>query len=120
MLLVVKKGHVQEIIDIFMKHDVAAVAVDEGIDEKLFRIEHGGEVMAEVSVDALDKDAPVYHLPAKEAAYFSEFQQMENEIPQVEDVEATLRKLLTQPTIASKRWVYEQFSANSQRSEERR
>jgi len=114
MLLVVKKGHEQEIISIFNKHDVPAVAVGEVIEKQVFRIDHGGEVMAEVPVDALDKDAPVYHLPAKEAAYFAKFQQMENEIPQVTDLGATLKALLTQPTIASKRWVYEQFAANSQ------
>src|SRR5690606_13657103 len=60
MLLVVKKGREQEIFDIFAKHDVDAVAIGEVIEEKVFRIEHEGKVWAEVPVDALDKDAPVY------------------------------------------------------------
>src|SRR5690625_3325053 len=58
MLLVVEKGREQEIIDIFNKHDVDAVAVGKVIAEKVFRIEHEGKVWADVPVDALDKDAP--------------------------------------------------------------
>ena len=114
MLLVVEKGREQEIIDIFAKHDVDATAVGEVIDEKVFRIQHQGQIMADIPVDALDKDAPVYHLPSKEAAYFRAFQQMDDYVPQVEDHGETLKQLLQQPTIASKQWVYEQFDENSQ------
>src|SRR5690625_1391062 len=38
MLLVVQKGHEQEIIDLFHKHDVQAAAVGEVIEEKVFKI----------------------------------------------------------------------------------
>src|SRR5690625_4567841 len=114
MLLVVEKGCEQEIIDIFAKHDVEATAVGEVIDEKVFRIQHQGQIMADIPVDALDKDAPVYHLPSKEAGYFADFQQMNDFVPQVKDYGETLKELLQQPTIASKQWVYDQFDANSQ------
>ena len=73
MLLVVKKGQEQEIFDIFAKHDVDAVAIGEVIEEKAFRIEHEGEICADIPVDTLAKEAPVYHLPSKEAAYYQEF-----------------------------------------------
>lgn len=114
MLLVVEKGREQEIISLFDKHDVEAVAVGEVIEEKVFRIEHKGEIMADIPVDALDKDAPVYHLPSKEAAYYKEFQQMEETVPAIEDHSETLKQLLQQPTIASKEWIYDQFDSNSQ------
>ena len=113
MLLVVEKGHEAEVIDIFAKHDVDATAVGEVIDEKVFRIKHQGQIMADIPVDALDKDAPVYHLPSKEAEYFATFQQMDDIVPQVEDYGETLKQLLQQPTIASKQWVYDQFDSNS-------
>ena len=45
---------------------------------KCLRLIHKGEVVAEVPADALAEDAPVYHKPSKEPAYFSEFQAMEN------------------------------------------
>ncbi len=113
MLLVVKKGTEEEIINIFKKHNVDACAIGEVIEEKVFRIEHEGKIWADVPVDALDKDAPVYYLPSKEASYYKTFQKMEPTIPEVTDYKDTLHRLLAQPTIASKRYVYNQFDSNS-------
>lgn len=109
MLLVVKKGREQEIIDIFEKYGLEAVAIGHVTDDKMLRLYHKGEVVAEVPADALSEDAPVYHKPSKEPAYFAEFQQMKEDIPSVENVEKTLISLLQQPTIASKEWVYNQY-----------
>ena len=111
MLLVVKKGEEQAIIDLFAKHDVEACAVGEVIDEKVFRIQHEHKIWADIPVDALDKDAPVYYLPSKEATYYQAFQQMDPVVPSINDYGATLKDLLQQPTIASKEWVYEQFDS---------
>src|SRR5690625_1049914 len=66
MLLVVQKGFEDEIISIFKKHEVDAVAVGEVLDEKVFRVVHSGKTWADVPVDALDKEAPVYNLPSQE------------------------------------------------------
>ena len=114
MLLVVKKGQEQEILDIFAKHDVDAAVIGEVIEEKTFRIKQHGEVFADIPVDILADEAPVYHLPTKEAAYYQEFQNMENEVPAVDDHKAMLRQLLQQPTIASKEWAYKQFDTEAQ------
>ena len=114
MLLVVKKGQEQEILDIFAKHDVDAAVIGEVIEEKTFRIKQHGEVFADIPVDILADEAPVYHLPTKEAAYYQEFQAMENEVPAVDDHQAMLRQLLQQPTIASKEWAYKQFDTEAQ------
>ncbi|WML42179.1 phosphoribosylformylglycinamidine synthase subunit PurL [Neobacillus sp. OS1-2] len=109
MLIVVKKGREQEINHLFSKYDLEAVAIGKVTDDKQFRLIHKGEVVADLPVDALAEDAPVYQKPSKEPAYFAKFQAMENEIPQVDDLKETLVKLLSQPTIASKEWVYEQY-----------
>lgn len=114
MLLVVKRGHEQEIIDIFKKHDVDAAAVGEVIEEKMFRIKQHGEIVADVPVDALAEDAPVYHLPAEEAVYFKGFQAMENDVPKVDDHSEMLKLLIQQPTIASKEWAYKQYDSKAQ------
>src|SRR5699024_12728734 len=75
---------------------------------KVFKVEHKEKVWAKIPVDALDQDAPVYHLPSKEASYFREFQEMEPTIPEVNNYEETLKQLLQQPTIARKANAYEQ------------
>ncbi|UOE55799.1 phosphoribosylformylglycinamidine synthase subunit PurL [Bacillus sp. CMF12] len=109
MLIVVKKGREQEIEDLFSKYGLEAVSIGKVTDDKMLRLTHQGEVVAELPVDALAEDAPVYQKPSSEPEYFREFQAMENEVPAVEDYKETLVKLLQQPTIASKEWVYDQY-----------
>jgi phosphoribosylformylglycinamidine synthase subunit PurL len=109
MLIVVKKGREQEIVDLFSKYDLEAVAVGVVTDDKMLRLIHRGEVVANVPADALAEEAPVYHKPSAVPAYFEEFQAMENDIPSVDDYKETLLALLQQPTIASKEWVYQQY-----------
>ncbi|MEH7122515.1 phosphoribosylformylglycinamidine synthase subunit PurL [Bacillus sp. JJ1532] len=109
MLIVVKVGREQEITDLFAKYHLEAVSIGKVTDDKMLRLLHKGEVVAEVPADALAEEAPVYNKPSQEPAYFREFQAMENDIPAVSDHKETLVKLLGQPTIASKEWVYNQF-----------
>jgi phosphoribosylformylglycinamidine synthase subunit PurL len=109
MLLVVKKGREDEIKAIFEKYDLDAVAIGRVTDDKMLRLLHKGEVVAEVPADALAEDAPVYHKPSAEPAYYAEFQTMENVEPQVTDYKETLTALLSAPTVASKEWVYDQY-----------
>ncbi|QBK24529.1 phosphoribosylformylglycinamidine synthase subunit PurL [Ureibacillus thermophilus] len=109
MLLVVKQGREEEIKKIFEKYGLDAVAIGRVTDDKMLRLIHKGEVVAEVPADALAKDAPVYHKPSKEPDYYREFQAMENTEPEVSDYKETLKQLLQAPTIASKEWVYNQF-----------
>src|SRR5690625_1736007 len=114
MLLVVKKGRENEIIDIFKKHDVHACPIGEVIEDKMFRIVHQGEVVANIPVDNLDEDAPIYHMPAKEADYFKEYQKNDTFVPNIDDYTDTLKQLLQQPTISHKQWIYDQFETNAQ------
>ena len=109
MLLVVQKGREQEIVELFEKYGLEAVSVGHVTDDKMLRLTHNGEVVAEVPADALAEDAPVYYKPSKVPEYYETFQAMENEIPAVQDAEETLINLLKQPTIASKEWVYDQY-----------
>jgi phosphoribosylformylglycinamidine synthase len=111
MLLVVEKGREDEIIAIFKKHQTEAVAVGEVLEEEVFRVEHQGKTWAEIPTSTLE--APVNHLPSKEAAYFQAFQQMGVPEIAVEGFGETLKALLEQPTIASKEWVYKQFDSEA-------
>ncbi|MEK4387511.1 phosphoribosylformylglycinamidine synthase subunit PurL [Solibacillus sp. FSL W7-1464] len=109
MLIVVKAGREDEIKAIFDKYDLDAVAVGKVTEDKMLRLLHKGEVVAEVPADALAEDAPVYNMPDAEPAYFAEYQAMENAEPKVTDYKETLTALLKAPTIASKEWVYDQY-----------
>ncbi|CRK82422.1 phosphoribosylformylglycinamidine synthase subunit PurL [Neobacillus massiliamazoniensis] len=106
MLVVIKKGREQEIIDLLKKYDLEAVAIGTVTDDKKLRLLHKGEIVAEVPADALAEDAPVYQKPSRKPEYLQETQA---EIPQVDDLKETLLNILRQPTVASKEWVYEQY-----------
>ncbi|MGE7980457.1 phosphoribosylformylglycinamidine synthase subunit PurL [Psychrobacillus sp. NPDC093200] len=109
MLIVVKKGREEEIVEIFEKYGLDCVAVGKVTNDKMLRLLHKGKVVAEVPADALAEEAPVYYKTSAVPAYFTEFQTMENKEPLVTDYKETLLNLLQQPTIASKEWVYDQY-----------
>ncbi|ART74950.1 phosphoribosylformylglycinamidine synthase II [Sutcliffiella horikoshii] len=109
MLIVVEAGREHEAHEIVSKYGLEAVSIGKVTDDKKLRLVHKGEVIADVPVDALAEEAPVYHKPSTEPAYYREFQEMEVAVPDVADYEETLVALLKQPTIASKEWVYDQY-----------
>lgn len=106
MLLVVEKGMEQPFYDLFKRYALDAVAVGTVIEEKVLRLTHHGEVVAEAPVDALAEEAPVYSPKTAVPTYFEEAGDVTIE---VEQPEVMLETLLQQPTIASKEWVYSQY-----------
>ncbi|GKV67023.1 MULTISPECIES: phosphoribosylformylglycinamidine synthase subunit PurL [unclassified Sporosarcina] len=116
MLIVVKKGREEEVIQLFTKYGINAVAIGRVTDDKMLRLLHKGEIVAEVSADLLAEDAPSYQKESKEPASFAENQAMENKEPQVANLKDTLLELLQRPTIASKEWVYNQFDTGARTS----
>ena len=77
---------------------------------KCYVLLHKGEVVADVPADALAEDAPVYHKPSTEPAYYREIPSNGNmKFLHVENYRRNIMKLLKQPTIASKEWVYDQY-----------
>lgn len=113
MLLVVKRGREKEIIDIFDKYDIPAVAIGEVIEEETLRIVEQGQVVADVPVQALAEDVPENDMPSRVADYYKAFQSSDDLVPQVREHADKLRMLLQQPTIASKRWAYDQFNSEA-------
>lgn len=111
MLLCVKKGHENEIAELFKKYDLDAVNIGEVTDDGLYRLFHKGKEVANIPVDALAEDAPVYHKPYTEPARIQEFAKMADFVPEVTDASETLRKILQQPTVASKRSLYETYDS---------
>ncbi|HEY0221447.1 MAG TPA: phosphoribosylformylglycinamidine synthase subunit PurL [Lactovum miscens] len=111
MVLCIKKGHEQEIIELFKKYDLDAVNIGEVTDDGFYTLFHKGEMVAHVPVDSLAEDAPVYHREAQVPARIAEFAQVEKFIPEITDSTATLKALLARPTIASKRSIYETYDS---------
>ena len=111
MLICVHKGREQEVVDLFEKYELDAVTIGEVTDDGLYRLYHHGQEVANLPVDALAEDAPTYYKLYEEPARIKEFAEMANFVPEVTDATQTLIDLLQQPTIASKKVVYETYDS---------
>ncbi|WP_407371808.1 phosphoribosylformylglycinamidine synthase subunit PurL [Carnobacterium sp.] len=111
MLLCVKKGEEQRIIELFEKYELAAVTIGEVTDDGLYRLFHDGKEVANVPVDALAEDAPEYLKPMQEPERIALFAAMADYQPIFTSAAETLVKLLQQPTLASKKNIYQTYDS---------
>lgn len=114
MLICVKSGEEEKIQELFQKYDLDAVTIGKVTDDGQYRLYHQGEEVANLPVDALAEDAPIYHKEMKEPARIAEFQQLAPYQPVIEEPGQVLLDLLQQPTIASKRSIYETYDSQVQ------
>ncbi|MGX7172899.1 phosphoribosylformylglycinamidine synthase subunit PurL [Enterococcus ratti] len=114
MLLCVKAGSEEKVKELFKKYDLDAVTIGEVTDDGLYRLYHRGEEVANLPVDALAENAPVYVKASQEPARIKRFKQLEQFQPVIEDANQVLLDLLRQPTIASKRSIYEMYDSQVQ------
>ena len=110
MLLIVKRGREADVERIFEKWDLHAVRIGEVIEEQVLRVKENGVIVAEVPNRALADEAPLYKRPFHEPPGQRELQQIPpgdlKAAPVPNDAFLTL---LGTPTIASKRWIFEQY-----------
>lgn len=104
MLLVVEKGTEQKFLDLFEKHELDSAVIGEVTDTDRFVLTYEDEVFADIPVQPLSDEAPVYVLEGEE----KEYNTSKNDYSQI-DVESTFNQLLNHPTIASKKHMYEQY-----------
>ncbi|MDR2064505.1 MAG: phosphoribosylformylglycinamidine synthase subunit PurL [Prevotellaceae bacterium] len=112
MLVVVKKGKEKIVEDIFKKWDLACSIIGEIIDEDRLLFYYQGKPVADVpaSTLVLGGGAPVYDRDYKEPAYYSEYKKFDiNSVPQPKDLKTVAMYIISNPNIASKRWIYEQY-----------
>lgn len=114
MLVVVKKGREREIEAIFEKWDLHAVIIGEVIAGGRLEYMMHGALVADVPAESLvlGGGAPVYQREYKEPAYLEKLKAFDAaSIPVPHDLVAVAKKLCTNPSIASKRWVYTQYDS---------
>ncbi len=112
MLAVIELGHEAEVAAIFHKWGLNAVVIGTVMDTGRVVLKDNGVVVADVPAKSLTDDCPTYSLAASEPAYIKEVQSADlSNLPEPDDYNAILLKLLASPTIASKRWVYDQYDS---------
>jgi phosphoribosylformylglycinamidine synthase len=110
MLLVVEKGREAEVIAICEKWGLQSAVignVTEGNDYRLFQ---HGELVAQIPVNTLVDDAPIYVREEKVPTYYKENETVDP-TKQLQNIDAdeALVKVLQSPNMASKKYVYQQY-----------
>ncbi|MGX7202224.1 phosphoribosylformylglycinamidine synthase II [Enterococcus plantarum] len=114
MLICVKKGHEAKVVELFQKYELDAVTIGKVTEDGLYRLYHKGVEVANLPVDALAEDAPVYNKERKEPARIKKFEALKNFHPHIIDGTKTMMDLLQQPTIASKKRIYATYDSQVQ------
>lgn len=104
MLLVVEKGTEQKFLDLFEHHELDSAVIGEVTDTNRFILSYEDEVYADIPVEPLADEAPVYILEGKAPNY----EIKDNKYEDI-DVKDVFNQLISHPTLASKEFAYEQY-----------
>src|SRR5215204_1099838 len=114
MLLVVDKGREEEVTKIFEKWDLPCSVIGEVTDDGILNFYMNNEL--EASLPAYDLvlggGAPQYDREYLEPKYLNEIKKFNPDSVSVpEDLKAIAEKLIGLPSVASKRWIYNQYDS---------
>ena len=110
MLIVSTKGREQDVIRTFEKWDLNAAVVGEVTDDGFVRLFWNGEAVAEIPVDPISTEAPVYERPIAAPT-----RTLAATVPRTsgrdDDQTDALLRLLASPNLCSKHWIYGQYDS---------
>ncbi len=95
---------------VFEKWDLHAVRVGEVVEGSRLKIHERGVLVADVPNRALTDEAPVYRRPMQEPSWQKDVQRLSLvDLGAAPPAQAAFDRLIAVPTIASKRWAYQQY-----------
>ncbi len=118
MLLVAKPEHEEAVREVLERWDLQAATIGQVTDDGMFRVREDGVVRVEIPVKPLVDDCPTYvregvMSPATAEARAAELEAY-GSFGSDEEVDTALRTLLDSPSIASRRWIHEQYDTTVQ------
>jgi phosphoribosylformylglycinamidine synthase II len=114
MLLVAEPAQIPAIQAVCAKWELTATPVGRVTDDGLFRVVHKGITVAAIPGERLVEGCPVYHPESREDPRAAARRGAVPDQPPKADVLGALPLLLDTPTLASKRWVFEQYDSTVQ------
>jgi len=113
MLMVLKPGREDFAEAIFRKWELDFAVIGEVTDTGHMVLEWNGEVVADIPLGPLADEAPLYERPYLSQDEYKVWAQVEplGDIPESTDIAADLLKLMASPSIASRRWIWEQYDS---------
>lgn len=108
MVIAVRPEGVEKVKKIAEKWDIDFAIIGEVIEEPIFRIKKGDEIVGEIPVFVLTDGVPIRNLPTRKPEYLDKIKEI-NIKPSKGNIGDELLKLLSSPNIASKEWVFTQY-----------
>ena len=114
MLVVVEPENVAAVQQVCQLWELHGTPVGKVTDDGMFRVVHDGATVAAIPGRPLIEDCPVYTPDAVEDGGADARRLATPETPPATDAHGALEVLLQTPTLASKRWVFEQYDSTIQ------
>ncbi|MGN6164904.1 MAG: phosphoribosylformylglycinamidine synthase subunit PurL [Flavisolibacter sp.] len=114
MLLVVEKGKEDIVKKVFDKWDLESAVIGEVTTDGLLSFYIGENLEAQIPAQelVLGGGAPQYEREYRQPKYLSEIKNFDsNTIEEREDLKSIAQQLIQLPSIASKRWIYNQYDS---------
>jgi phosphoribosylformylglycinamidine synthase len=108
MLAVLKPGREAEAERIFRKWELDFAVIGVTTDTRRFVARHHGAIVADIPVDALSEEAPVYQRPFTRSAATPQQPKYDPARSMME----SLTRLVGSPDLCSRRWVWEQYDVS--------
>lgn len=109
MLIIARRGKENLVREVFDKWDVPCAEIGHVTSDGMMRVRNNGAIAAEIPAKALAEEAPLYSREAtKPTSAGGITDSAYNKLRKI-DPQKALRQLLSDPTIASKNWVYRQY-----------
>jgi phosphoribosylformylglycinamidine synthase II len=109
MLAIVEPEKVREVLAAAGRYELVGAVIGRVASHGDLRVLHDGEVVGSVPAEHLAV-APVYERDVLRPAYLDEVQELDlADLPQPEDYNATLLRMLSHPSLCSRRSIFEQY-----------
>jgi len=111
MLVCVKKGKEQEVIDIFEKWDLDVAVIGEVTDTGNMELTWHGEKVCDMPIAPVSEEAPILDRPTTRPTYLDEisgktidsYDKIENQV--------AFEKLISSMEVVDKAWIYDQYDS---------
>ncbi len=111
MLVCVKKGHEDEVIEIFNKWDLDVATIGEVTDTGNMELYWHGEKVADMPIAPVSEEAPMLDRPTKRPEYLDKIGTLTiDDFPTVEN-QTAFERLLASLEVVDKAWVYNQYDS---------
>ncbi|WP_333805347.1 phosphoribosylformylglycinamidine synthase subunit PurL [Sulfurospirillum sp.] len=114
MLICAKKGYEDKVVEIFRKWDLNAEIIGEVTATGNMELFWHGERVADMPVQPVSEQAPIYDRPTKEPAYLASIKNTTiNDFAKVENQKA-FDTLLNSVEVSDKSWIFDQYDSTVQ------